>query len=177
MAHRLLLAENTVQTGNVIANTTTETTFASQIPFPANLDNLSNAGRLYRLRADGYISSLVTTPGTLTLKIKWGAMLLAASAAIQLPATALNNNHFELTATALICLTGTSGRIACQGGGFIDAAGAPISFGFVNIGTGTGGQITVNTQSAANLNVSATFSVANAANSVTLAQLICEELT
>lgn len=175
--HRLLLAENQVQAANVIASTTAETIFASQIPLPANLDSLSNAGRLYRLRVCGYMSSLATTPGTLTLKLKWGTTILGASAAIQLPTAAMTNNHWELTALALICLTGTSGKIACQGGGFIDANGAPISFGLVNVGTLAAGQITVNTQNAANLNFTAQFSIANAVNSITLAQLICEELT
>ena len=176
MPYRLLLAENTVQAANVVASTAAETAFASVVPIPGNTDVLSRAGRFYRLRADGYMGSLVTTPGTLTLKIKWGSTILASTGAVQLPASAMTNKHWEFVAGILVATTGTSGKIACQGGGLIDANGAPISFGFVNTGTGATGQITVNTQTAANISVTAQFSISDAANTITLAQLLVEQL-
>jgi hypothetical protein len=185
MGYRLLIAENTVQTaggtlgtGNTIANSAASNAFASVFPMPGNLDTLANGGKMYRLKANGYISTLNPTPGTLILKILYGATQLAATAAMALPTgAALTNQHWELSAEILICATGTSGKVRCVGGGFIDGAGVPLSFGFVNTGTGVTDQITVNTQAAANLSMQAQFSVANAANIIVLTQWTAEELT
>lgn len=189
MPYRLLLAENTVQVLNVVANTVTETAFASALPVWQNLDGIgnasapgTNAGRLIKIKCHGYISSLVTTPGTLTLKLKWGAVIIGQTAAIQLPAAAMVNNHWELDAFILIVEAWASGRVACQGGGWMDiginsGAAAMLPFAFVNTGTVKTGQIVVNTTLAASITLTAQFSVANAANSITLAQMIAEEVS
>lgn len=183
--HRLILAENTIQAtggtlgaGNVIANSSAANAFASAIWVPGNSEVLSNSGRIYRLKANGYISTLNPTPGTLTLSIFLGTTQLAASAAIALPTgAALTNQHWEFNAEILFAAMGTSGKVRAVGGGFIDGAGVPVSFGFVSTGTGTADQITVNTQTSANLTVKAQFSVANAANSIVLSQLTAEEIS
>jgi hypothetical protein len=189
MAHRLILAENTVQVGNVVANTVTATAFSSALPVWQNLDGVSNvvapgtnAGRLIKLKCHGYISSLVTTPGTLQLTLKWGAVVIGQTALIQLPAAAMVNNHWELDAFILVVEAWSSGRIACQGGGWMDmglnsGAAAMLPFAFVNTGTVKTGQIVVNTTLAASITLTAQFSIANAANSITLAQMIAEEVS
>ena len=76
----------------------------------------------------------------------------------------------------------SSGKVMFQAEGFINKAetganqGTPIMFDLINPGTGIAGMIGVNTQSAANLSMAAQFSVASAANVVTLTQLVCEEI-
>jgi hypothetical protein len=189
MGYRLLLAENTVQAANVIANTVTETAFVSALPVWQNLDGVSNvaipgsnAGRMIKLKCFGYISSLVTTPGTLTLKLKWGATIIGQTAAIQLPAAAMVNNAWELDAFILIVEAWTSGRIACQGTGWMDmglnsGAAAMLPFAMLNVGTVKTGQVVVNTTLAASITLTAQFSIANAANSITLSQMIAEEVS
>lgn len=189
MGYRLILAESTVQVGNVIASTASETAFSSSLPVWQNLDGIgnaaapgTNAGRLIKLKCHGYISSLVTTPGTLTLKLKWGTTIIGQTAAIQLPAAAMVNNHWELDCFILLVEAWTSGRIACQGGGWMDmginsGAASMLAFGFVNAGTVKTGQIVVNTTLAASITLTAQFSIANAANSITLAQMIAEEVS
>lgn len=56
---------------------------------PANF--LDPIGRSLRIRAAGRISNIVTTPGTLTLRVKFGAIIVAASSAFQLNAVAKTN--------------------------------------------------------------------------------------
>lgn len=179
MTHRVLWSNIAVLATDQITNTTAETTFGSQVPFPANLDFLGNAGRAYRLKGFLALSTAVSGQGTIAFRVKWGVANLAASAAIALPASLAGaagaGGMFEVIVR--ICTTGASGKIACQGFGFLNAAGTLTGFDFVNAGTLATGQITVNTQTAANLGVSAQFSVASASNIVTLTDLVVEELT
>lgn len=56
---------------------------------PANF--MTYAGQTLRLRAMGRISNIVTTPGTLTLKAKFGSIAVATSQAMQLNAVAKTN--------------------------------------------------------------------------------------
>lgn len=58
--------------------------------------NYFKAGRLYECRASGQMSNIVTTPGTLTFRLKWGAAIIAASQAIQLNTTAQTNVVWNL---------------------------------------------------------------------------------
>jgi hypothetical protein len=56
---------------------------------PANF--LADAGQALRIRAMGRISNIVTTPGTLTLRMKFGSIVVATSQAMQLNAVAKTN--------------------------------------------------------------------------------------
>lgn len=176
MGVRLLLADNTVPAANSFNNSSAETVFGSVVPLPANTEALSNAGRSYRIKAFGYLSSKASAPGTLTFKIKWGSTLLVATAAIALPVS-LANAGFVLDAHLVVCVTGTSGKVSSQGFVTIDNAGAAVTAGMVNTGTVATGQIAVNTQTGVNLGISATFSLADTGNIATLTQMIVEELT
>lgn len=74
-----------------ISNTTTETIMVPDTTIPANY---FYAGRTLRARLIGKMSNVVTTPGTLTLRARWGGVsgtLLIASAAIALSTTAQTN--------------------------------------------------------------------------------------
>ena len=172
---RVLVSDLSVPTGNSISNTAAETAFTWQIPFPANTASGDTQGRAYRLKLFGYHSSDATTPGTLTLKLKWGSTALCATRAITVPAS-LANAGWTLDALVRVCTTGTSGKVSAQGFFILDNAGAAVVSGLVNTGTGTAGQITINTQTAQNLTITETMSSALAANTIVLADAIIEEL-
>ena len=178
MTYEVLKANVSVPAGDQITNTTTETTFTSQIYMAANTDVLANGGKTYLLKGFLAYGTVVTAPGTLTLKIKLGSTVLAATNAIALPVVAQTNAGGWFEILIRYAVTGTSGLVICQGFGMLDtAANAPVSFSFVNPGTLVSGQITVNTQTQQNLLMTATFSVANAANKVTLTEFFVERVS
>lgn len=172
----LRLADNTVPAGNSFNTSAAENNFASAWPLPANSESLSNAGRTYVMKAYGYISSLGSSPGSLTLKVKWGATVLGTATISTLP-TSLSSAGFMLDALVTVCTTGTSGKVSCQGFVTLDNVNVGVTAGIVNTGTVATGQITVNTQTAANLQISETFSVSSASNIITLSQLLIGETT
>lgn len=175
--HVLLLKDVSVPTGNQISNTTTPTSFAWSIPWPANTDTLANAHRTFKIKGFGSLSSAASGQGTLTLKFLWGSTALAATAAISMPAS-LNSAGWTLDAILRVCSTGTSGKISAQGFFILDNAGVSVSAGMVNAGTGTSGQITINTQNAASpgIQLQSTFSAASASNIITLLDMVIEEI-
>lgn len=78
--------------GTAVANSTTETTLLpgqALYTLPSNF--LQYAGQALRVRAMGRISNIVTTPGTLTLRIKFGSIAVATSPAFALNTTAKTN--------------------------------------------------------------------------------------
>jgi len=172
---RVLISDLSVPAANSISNTAAETAFTWLVPFPANSSSGDTQGRTYRLKLYGYHSSDGTTPGTLTLKLKWGSTALCATRAITVPVS-LSNAGWIMDAVVRICTTGTSGKVSAQGFFTLDNAGTAIVSGMVNTGTGTTGQITINTQTAQNLTITATMSSALAANTIVLADCIIEEL-
>jgi hypothetical protein len=180
----LWLAENTIQTGNQIANTASEAAFASVVPIIwNNADTGSNAGRSFRIKAYGYYSCIAGTPGTLSLRIKIGSVYLHPTApypSISLPTGGVTNQGWTLGAYSQIVSTGSSGKMSFQGEALFNNGGTPIMMDFINLAgsppASPWGQIIVNTQTASNLSLAVAFSVANASNSITLTQLICEEI-
>lgn len=78
--------------GAAVANSTTETTLIpghAKYTLPANY--FSFAGQALRIRAMGRISNIVTTPGTLTLRVKFGSVVVAATQALALNTAAKTN--------------------------------------------------------------------------------------
>jgi hypothetical protein len=72
--------------GSALANSTTPTSLlGSQAKFTLPANFLSATGQTLRFRAAGNIGTVVTTPGTLTLDIRFGSTIVATS-----PAFALN---------------------------------------------------------------------------------------
>jgi hypothetical protein len=81
------------QTDGAALNTsTTETSILpgqAKLVLPANY--LTYGGQALRIRAMGRISNIVTTPGTLTLRVKFGSIAVASSPAFALNTTAKTN--------------------------------------------------------------------------------------
>jgi hypothetical protein len=174
--------------GAAVTNTVTPTsilggvgTGASQAKhtLPANYWQI---GRVMKVTAMGRISTLVTTPGTLTLDIRFGAVIVANGGAMVLSTTAKTNVAWwlEWILTCRAIGSGTTTNLMHQGMWSSEAAGATTVAGEAKslllpasapaVGTG------FDSTAAQTIDLFATWSVANAANSILLHQYKVESL-
>lgn len=111
-----------VADGAQILNTTTETIIAPDFTFNAS-DNRVYQGAMFNIRAWFDVSNVVTTPGTLTLRIRWGGVagtVLATTGAITLSSTARSNYTGSIDADLTVRSIGTSGSMFCVGNAFLN---------------------------------------------------------
>ena len=170
-------------------NFTTYTTAKTVLPvgclvtLPANWWYI---GRTLRVTVQGGISTLVTTPGTITLQVNHGAVASWSSGAIQLNATAHTTIPFELVVTLTCRAFGSGSATNLMGIGHL--SGRMFTFTAaqadqVNVGTdmivpvtapavGTGFDGTA----AQTLDFFAGFSISNAANGIQVQNYIVEAL-
>lgn len=161
--------------GTAVTNTTTPTSLlpaAAGYTFGASF--FKQIGDKLLVKAAGRISTVVTTPGTLTLDLRYGATTIATSGAMTLSTSAKTNVAWEvewlLTARAI----GATGNFMHQGHFISEAAGATTVAGEAKVilmpqsapAVGSNVDLTA----AAKLDMYATWSVANASNSITLHQ-------
>lgn len=66
----------------------------AKLTLPANY--IYRVGQRFQVKAKGRISNVVTTPGTLTIRLKFGAIIVAASKAIPLNIVAKTNVGWDL---------------------------------------------------------------------------------
>ena len=164
-------ANTSVPAGNTVANTITETSFASTYNIPAN-DCFP--GRIYRVTARGVYGTTTTAP-TLLIKLKTGSTLLAQTGAGTALTTTANmtNMQWQLRADVVCSTAGAAGTVEAQGlfeRATSTTANAPWSM--VNTAA-----ITYNTTTAQTLQISAKWNTAKAANTITLRQLIVEAVS
>lgn len=181
---------NTNVDGVAVTNTTTATsilggtgTGASQakITLPANF---MYVGRMLKITAHGRISTVVTTPGTLTLDTRFGAVVVANGGAMALNVVAKTNVPWALVwiMTCRAIGSGTTSNLMHQGTWTSEAViGSPLP----TVG-GAGTHMLPNTApavgtgfdstAAQTVDLFATWSVANAANSILLHQYKLEVL-
>jgi hypothetical protein len=160
--YKLWLAENTLQSGNTLANPTTPTAFASACSIIwANSDSGANAIRNFTLKAYGTVT--FGAAATLSLTLKIGSTVLAT---LTTPSSggALGPVPFVIDGTVQINSSGPSGSMIAQMILMV-LNGSP----YLNVGAINTSNTTVNTQNAASLSISASFSVSNSSNSITLA--------
>ena len=166
--------------GAALSNTTTPTSIlptAARAVIAAN--TLDRIGKRLRIVATGRISTVVTTPGTLTLDWKIGSVIVASSGAMTLNTTAQTNVNWRLEwdLTLRAVGTSTSANFMHQGTWTSHAVVGSSAIGTAGAGTqmipynaapavGTGFDSTA----AAITDLFATWSVANASNSITLHQ-------
>jgi hypothetical protein len=176
--------------GAALTNTVTATsilggagTGASQakLTLPANF---MYVGRIIKITAHGRISTLVTAPGTLTLDIRFGAVIIANGGAMALNIVAKTNVPWvlEWLLTCRAIGSGTTTNMMHQGMWTSEAViGAPLptvggagSHLLPNaapaVGTGFDGT------AAQTIDLFGTWSVANAANSIQVHQYKVEAL-
>jgi hypothetical protein len=165
--------------GTALTNTTTPTSIlsaSSKWTFPANFFNI--VGKRIRFRAAGRISTLATTPGTLTLDFRLGSVVAFTSGALALNTTAKTNVTWTMEVELEARAVGASTTAALLGiGEFKSEAviGSPApSAGGSGVlllpasapANGTGFDSTAAQQ----LDMFGTWSVANASNSVQVHQ-------
>jgi hypothetical protein len=166
--------------GTALTNSTTPTSIipaAARYTLPANFFDV---GRALRITCKGRLSNLVTTPGTLTLELRLGSVIAFTSGAIQLSATAHTNVSFILdgmfTCRAIgggttANLMGT-GQLTTEGLGTVanQAPTAVLPVSAPAVGTG------FDSTAAQVVDLFATFSIANAANSIQVHQYMLESV-
>jgi hypothetical protein len=161
--------------GTALTNTVTATSIipaAAKFTLPANF--LSHIGRKLRVVANGRISTVVTTPGTLTFDIRLGAVTAAASSAMALSATAKTNVSWYLEWDLTVRAIGTTanlmhvGRWTSEAAGATTVAGEAKSILIPTSAPAVGANF--DSTAAQQVDLRATWSVANAANSITLHQ-------
>jgi len=175
--------------GTAVTNTTTETTLlpaVAKVFIPSGYIN--STAKVFCVSASGRISNIVTTPGTLTLKFKLGPtanIAVATSQAIQLNAVAKTNVTWvaELMLYVRSIGSGTAATLfpvgffkseAVVGSALPSAGGAgDAMFQASAPAVGTGFDSSVSNQ----IDLTATFSIANAGNSIQLHTFTLEDLT
>jgi hypothetical protein len=184
-------AQNWVETldsitsnGTQISNTTSETIVCPDFNVPAYY---MVPGRTLHIWAFGVNSNVVTTPGTLTFRVRWGGVagtVLLASAALGLDTTARTNALWFLEAYIVCLTTGATGTFMSSGicgaynvlsstaanllPGLLGSAGAPNASG--------NAAVTVDTTAAKLLSVTAQFSVSTNPTNLTCQHRIIKVL-
>jgi hypothetical protein len=165
--------------GTQISNTTSETIICPDFSIPAYY---MVPGRTLQIWAMGVMSNVVTTPGTLTMRARWGGVagtVLLASAAQGLDTTARTNSLWALECWIACRSAGSSGAFM-SGGIFwgnvlsstaanllpalLGSAGAPLASG--------NAAVTVDTTTAKLLSLTAQFSVSTSPTNLTCQQRV-----
>jgi hypothetical protein len=163
-----------------ISNSTTETILVPDYVIPANYLTI---GATLRGRVRGVCSNVVTTPGTLTYRIRIGTTTLSATAvvasrAIGLDTTAQTNAPFQLDFEVVCRAVGASGTALISGMAqqYNVLASTAANLLPTPLPVGTNAAQTVNTTVANFLSVSAQFSVATSPTNITAQTYVLESL-
>lgn len=143
-------------------------------PMPAGF--FAWIGQGFRVRGSGRISTLITTPGTLQLDLKFGSVIIASTGAMVLSTTAKTTvpMDFDLEGTVRALGGGTAANLMMAGRITSEALGATTVTGEQKTEPFPSGTPAVSTgfddTAAASFDLVGTWSVANAANSITIHQ-------
>lgn len=165
--------------GTALTNTVTPTSLlplGALWTFPTEW--FAQPGNSLLVRASGRISTVVTTPGTLTLDLRLGSVIIATSSAMVLSTTTKTNVSWYLEWLLTLRATGGGTAANFMHGGFFtsEAAGATTVAGEAKTimiptsapAVGTGFDETA----AQKLDFFGTWSVANASNSIQVHQFV-----
>jgi hypothetical protein len=149
-----------------VANTVTETamnsTVTGSLTIPANQ---MIAGRSYRIKGMGYHSS--TGNPTITIRVKLGSTTICTMTGTSGNST---NDTFEVDNMFTVRTTGASGTIFSQGK-YEEVHGSGLRTGCDNTGTST-----IDTTASQAVTVTAEWGTAAAGNTISLSNLVLEEL-
>lgn len=171
--------------GTALTNSTTATSItpaSGLVTLPAQYFQI---GRALRLRATGRISTVVTTPGTLTLQLRFGAINAFDGGAMTLNTVAQTNTPWilDVLMTCRAIGSGTAANLFGQGtfmshavigSAAIGTGGAGIQMLPYNAAPAVGGGF--DSTAAQTPTLFATWSVANATNSIQVHQMVLESL-
>ena len=170
--------------GASLSNSTTPTSLlptADKITLP---NNLLEPGKVIRVTATGRISNIVTTPGTLTLDIRLGAVVAFNGGAMQLSTTAHTTVPFwwdilvtcraegSSTSANLIGLSKMESQAVAVSGADGTSGHGQLMAPNTTPAVGTGFDSTASQT----VDLFGTFSIANAGNLVGLEQFVLESL-
>lgn len=165
--------------GTQILNSTSETIICPDFTFSAN-DNRLYQGAAFNIRAWFDVSNVVTTPGTLTLRVRWGGVagtVLASTGAVSLSTTARSNYSGSIDADLTVRSIGAAGSMFCMGRAFLNDTPVAADSTPQGIYTMTAGGANVpavvsslDTTTAKALSVTAQFSVNTATTQLTCHQ-------
>lgn len=160
--------------GTQISNSTTETIVCPDFNIPAYY---MAPGRTFLIWASGVMSNVVTTPGTLIMRVRWGGVagtVLLASGAQGLDTTARTNSLWALLAWVTCRTAGATGSFLSSGiffGNVLSSAAAnllPALLGSAGAPLASGNTaVTVDTTTAKLLSVTAQFSVSTSPTNLT----------
>jgi len=169
--------------GAQVLNTVTETIMVPDFSFAA--DSLE-VGDAFQYTLFGDLSTVITTPGTITMRLRWGGVagtVLAASGAFAPDPTAASTTLSYYVEYWVVCrATGASGSLFAMGRmqlhDFDDASATTLK-GNLDMGmipTSAPAAVTVNTTTANALSPTVQFSVATATTQLTNHLAILESL-
>lgn len=131
-------------------------------------------GQKIRLKASGRISTLVTSPGTLTLQFRIGSISVFDSAAMTLNIVAQTNTHWRLDIDLILRVVGSSAQFFGDGSfrsHAVIGSPAPTAGGcgehLLPYNTAPALGTAFDAKTAANADLFATWSVNSASNSIT----------
>ena len=157
--------------GSALTNSTTPTSILpAQAKYTVPSGFLKSIGDQLLVKASGRISTVVTTPGTLTLDLRLGSVIIANGGAMTLSTSAKTNVAWSLEWLLTLRAVGASANFMHQGTWWSEAAGATTVAGEAKaiklpqsapaVGT------SFDSTAAAVFDLFATWSVANASNSI-----------
>jgi len=154
--------------GTALTNSTTATSLLNgQSKFTLPAQFLDTIGSKLRVRASGRISTAASTPGTLTLDIRFGSVVVFNGGASGTLATSATNLTWKFEADLYVLTVGSSTTATAYGSGILTSAALSATTPVMLLPTsapaaGTGFDSTT----ASVVDFFATFSVANASNSI-----------
>ena len=175
--------DSTVADGTQISNSASETIACPDFNIPAYY---MSPVKTLELWAFGVMSNVVTTPGTLIMRLRWGGVagtVLLASAAQGLDTTARTNSLWAVHAYIVCRTAGATGTFMSGGimwGNVLSTAAAnllPALLGSAGAPLASGNAaVTVDTTAAKLLSLTAQFSVATNPTNLTTQQRILRVL-
>lgn len=165
--------------GVPLSNTVTPTSIipaAAKFTLPANFFAI---GKALRVTAMGRVSNIVTTPGNLTLDVRFGSTVVFNGGAVALNATAKTNVTFKLVAYLTCRAIGAAANLMGIGEFASEsvtgaAAGVAAQASLPASAPAVGSNFDSTASQAVDL--FATFSIANAGNALTLHEYLLEAL-
>lgn len=168
--------------GTTISNSTAEALVFPDTTIPANY---MQDGRALELNVMGKFSNVVTTPGTLTFRLRWGGLtgtILAQTSAISLSATAQTDIMFRIWMQIITRTNGSAGSLLAMG--LTDLAAQLAASNNLPIFMGSAGGASGNTPAAVTvdltadkaLSLTAQFSVSTSPTNLTGMNLVIKSL-
>lgn len=152
-----------------VASTASETTLVSStgIGGVELLKNGFTVGKTYRVSGAGVFSNTGTP--TLTLKVKFGSTVILSTGAVT-TVTGATNREFTFSGLITVKSLGASGTASAQGS-FVEYASTAVVYPMTNSST-----VTVDTTANQTVGVTAQWGASSASNTITLTNLVLEEL-